>query len=338
MMRVLFSLMLILLVNCRLPLTVTNPEIHEVHLKGHAQGTTWSIIYFSEDSSFTNQDAERLLQSIDSSLSIYKSYSIISAFNKSERGVKIDAHFRKVVSRSFAISRETNGLSDITIAPLVSAWGFGTKPNEKEPAKQLIDSLLQFVGIDKIKIKEDSLVKDHPSVQIDVNGIAQGYTVDVLAEVMENRGINDYLVELGGELRVKGKKRTSGEYFKIGIETPSNGELDLPMQQIIQLKEGALTTSGNYRKYIENGGRRLSHIIDPRNGLPVENEMISVTVFAQDAITADAYDNALMLMGMNEAIKFIDDRPELAAFLIYRSTNGEITAASSRKFKSLFNF
>lgn len=307
-----------------------------IQLSGLAQGTTWHASYFYSDSAVTQNQVDSILKVIDSSLSLYKPYSTIVAFNKSITGLKIDKHFRNVVEKSLDTYRRTGGLSDITVGALVDAWGFSAHPDSKIPSDSLLKKLLPCVGSGNILIRNDSLIKLKPCVRIDVNGIAQGYSVDVIASFFESRGIANYIIELGGELRVKGKKQPGDLPFRIGIESPSGDDFSLPpMQQIISLDSGAITTSGNYRKYHESKGKRYSHIINPSTGKSADNEMISATVYAADAITADAYDNALMLMGANNAIKFIEKRIDLAAFIIYKRKDGTLADTASTRFRKL---
>ncbi|MCR6720835.1 MAG: FAD:protein FMN transferase [Chitinophagaceae bacterium] len=172
-------------------------------------------------------------------------------------------------------------------------------------------------------------------MQIDPNGIAQGYSVDLLASLLESCGIQNYMVEVGGELRVKGRKLPSNERMLIGIESPGDDPMDPVINQVIALENGAITTSGNYRRYQESNGTRFTHLLDPRTGYSLNNELISVTVVAPDAITADAYDNALMAMGLKKALEFVEARPELAAYFIYKRSDGEIADSASSRFKPL---
>ena len=166
-----------------------------------------------------------------------------------------------------------------------------------------------------------------------MNGIAQGYTVDLLAELLEKNKIKNYMVELGGEIKVKGGKKPSGEKFTIAIESPQKDEfMPSSFQKTLYASSGAITTSGNYRKFSEANGKKLSHLIDPISGKPLENELISVTVFAANAITADAYDNAIMLMGLKKGLEFVERRKELSAYFIYRKQNGSIADTASSDF------
>ena len=174
-----------------------------------------------------------------------------------------------------------------------------------------------------------------PCVQLDVNGIAQGYTVDVIAAFLDVHHIDSYIVEVGGELRVKGRK-PDGTKMKIGIEAPNDNPLaDEMMEKVIELDSGAVTTSGNYRKFYESNGQRVNHLIDPRTGYSVSNEMISATVYAKDAITADAFDNALMLMGMKDAITFVNKRSDIAAYFIYKKNDNTVADTASAEFYKL---
>jgi len=171
-----------------------------------------------------------------------------------------------------------------------------------------------------------------------MNGIAQGYSVDVLADFLEQHSIINYIVELGGELRVKGRKQPSGEKMRIGIESsPKNEFTDDSLENIISVDNGAITTSGSYRKYYESRGKTITHLINPITGYPVQNELISVTVYAKNAITADAYDNALMLMGLGKALQFIQERKDIEAYFIYHKSNGEITDTASSGFYKILN-
>ena len=306
------------------------------HLDGHAQGTTYAITYYARDSTITSQDITEKLAEIDASLSLYAPTSLINQFNHSKRGVRADEHLRTVVRKALQVYQDTDGLFDATVEPLVRAWCFGTQHIEAPPAPTTIQTLLLQVGSDKIHLRGDSLVKDRAGVHLDLNGIAQGYTVDVLAKLLEENNIKDYLVELGGEIRVRGRKWPSGEPMRIGIERPDT--TDLPgagMQQVIRLKAGGVTTSGNYRKFKQWGAVKTAHLINPKTGYAFQNEMVSVTVVARDAMTADAYDNALMGMGLTEALAFLRRHRDLQAYLIYQRPDGAIADTSTPGFQKL---
>lgn len=306
-------------------------------LSGTAQGTTWHITYYAKDSTVSKGQIDSILSVIDSSLSIYKPYSLISRFNAAPSGITIDSHFIKVIRESLVVYRQTNGIFDVTVQPLVQAWGFSAKKMNTLPDSATIRLLRNCVDSRYLSLEKDQLVKSKPCVTIDVNGIAQGYSVDVLAGFLEQQGIQDFIVELGGEIRVKGRRQPGGERMKIGIEAPGEDPFQLSMmQRIITIDSGAITTSGNYRRFYESQGKKISHIIDPRTGYPAQNELISVTVYAKNALTADAFDNALMVMGLQQAFAFIQARNDMAAYFIYRTPDGRIADTATRSFNQFF--
>lgn len=307
-------------------------------IAGNAQGTTYHITYYAENEIFNKFQADSIFNSLDSSLSIYKPYSLISKFNNEKRGVITDFHLKNVVKKALQVSEDSKGIFDITVMPLVNIWGFGPDGNiSVQPTQRAIDSILGFVGYKKLILTGDSLIKLHPKTTIDVNGIAQGYSVDVIADYFDGLGIANYLVEVGGEIRVKGRKQPGNEVMKIGIEAPSENKFsDAIILKAIGLKEGAVTTSGKYRKFYESGNIKRSHLIDPRTGFPLQNEMVSVTVYAQDAITADAYDNVLMGMSVKQALCFLKRHKNLEAYFIYTRSDGAIADTASKGFVSMF--
>jgi thiamine biosynthesis lipoprotein len=307
-------------------------------LNGYAQGTTYAITYYAADSAVTSADVARQLAEIDASLSLYQPGSLINQFNAAARGVVADRHLKVVVRKALQVYQDTDGRFDATVEPLVRAWGFGTQHTEAPPSAAAIQAILKGVGSDKLHLRGDSLVKDQPAVHLDLNGIAQGYTVDVLAVLLEGRHIRNYLVELGGEIRVRGRKFPGRELMRIGIERPDTSDL-LPasMQQVIRLAAGGVTTSGNYRKFKRWGAVKSAHLIDPKTGYPFQNELISVTVVAPDALTADAYDNALMGMGLANALTFLRRHASLQAYLIYQRPDGTIADTATPGFQRLLS-
>lgn len=334
-MRLVFSFIL-LTTFCFLKPSDKTPR--EFIITGVAQGTTYHIIYFATDSIVKKSQFDSILNRLDSSLSIYKPYSLISKFNTAKKSLVIDQHFINVINASLTTYKATNGLFDITVEPLVEAWGFAAKHIDSIPDSAKIKSLLKCIGSNNLSLNKNILSKSKPCIKIDVNGIAQGYSVDVIANFIEQQGIENYLVELGGEIRLKGKKIPSNDKLKVGIESPTDDELEAGiMQQVIELDSGAITTSGNYRKYYESNGKKISHLIDPRTGYSIQNEMISATVYAKDATTADAFDNALMVMGIDSALHFTEARRDIAAYFIYKKTDGSIADTATTKFYKLMH-
>jgi thiamine biosynthesis lipoprotein len=306
------------------------------YINGIAQGTTYHISYWAPDSLVSKQEIDGVLEQLDSSLSIYKSYSLISRFNNDPVGIKADEHLNIVVKKSLEIYKETQGKFDITVYPLVNAWGFGNEKISALPDSAKISALMPCIGSEKLSLVNGTLSKTSPCVKIDVNGIAQGYSVDVVSKFLAKKGIKNYLVEIGGELKAVGRK-PNGEGMKIGIEAPPATNLEEPViSKIITLTDAAVTTSGNYRKYIETGKQRIAHLIDPKSGYPIKSEMVSVTVVAEDAITADGYDNPLMAMTTKEAIAFADAH-KIAAYFIYHKADGKLADTATTGFYKLLD-
>lgn len=328
--------LLILLLACLLIYTVEEPVIKAFHLSGHAQGTTYNITYYAADSLFTLREADSVFNSLDSSLSLYKPYSLINAFNNSDSGIEIYFHLQQVVKRSLQVHASTQGAFDITVWPLVNAWGFGLQKIAVPPHSAAIARLMPCIGSNKLVLDGNILRKKLACMQIDVNGIAQGYTVDVIARLMESKGLENYLIEVGGEISVKGRKPPGKQQMKIGIESPGDDPfLPLVIKKVITIDSGAVTTSGSYRQFYESNGRRITHLIDPATGFTTRNELISVTVFAKDAMTADAYDNALMVMGLEKALRFAAGNKEIEAWFIYRTRQGGIADTATTGFYTI---
>ena len=310
-------------------------SINRYTLNGRAQGTTWSITYFSVDSVIAKSSVDSVLAVLDNSLSIYRESSIISSFNRSENGLDIDIHLFNVVSKALEVSRKTQGRFDITVKPLVELWGFAARQPDHLPDSQEIKAVMPCIGSKRLQLQRTFLRKSMPCTQIDVNGIAQGYSVDVLADYLESTGVRNYLVEVGGEIRARGHKPSGGP-MRIGIESPVE-ELMEPaiMQRIVEISEGALTTSGSYRKFYESQGKKISHIIDPFTGYSAVTDLISVSVYAADAITADGFDNAILMMGLKKGLRFVEKHKKLAAFFIYKDSTGRVQSIASSRFKRL---
>ncbi|MFA9187898.1 FAD:protein FMN transferase [Flavobacterium sp. FBOR7N2.3] len=280
-----------------------------IKLEGNAQGTTYHISYLSDDGINHKKAIDSLLKNIDLSMSIWLPNSIISKINNNDSIVLVDQYFIDVFNKSVEVSEKTNGVFDITIGPLANAMGFGfSKKTSLDSTK--IDSLLQLVGYKMLKLENNKIIKVKPQIKLDFNAIAQGYSVDVLANYLEIRGINNYLVELGGELKAKGKKEN--ENWRVGIDTPDEKTTaERKLKAIINLKNKALATSGNYRKFYEEDGQKFSHIINPKTGYPAKQNLLSATVIAHDGITADAYATAFMIMGLEESKTFLENNKEL---------------------------
>lgn len=304
-------------------------------LHGYAQGTDYTIRYYAASPVVSGHEVDSILLKIDSSMSLYKSYSLISRFNTSTENISLDTHFSAVMRKSFEIYKDTRGKFDVTVAPLVQAWGFGPKPITVFPDSAKIRELLKNVGMNYLELRGNVLIRKKPGIQIDLNGIAQGYSVDVVAGYLIQKGITSFVVEIGGEIRMKGPK-PDGSAGRIGIEGPALNENTEPqIRHVISFNDGAVTTSGNYRKYLKAGGKKISHLIDPKTGYPLDNQLISVTIYAKDAITADGYDNAVMAMTVEEALAFVSARKNMEAYLIYHRKDGSVTDTLTAGFRKM---
>lgn len=288
-----------------------------VSIQGFTQGTTYNMNYKLPAGQVLQAQIDSVLQAFDASLSTYDSTSIISAINRNLPDVLTDSMFRAVFRESARVYQLTGGAFDITLGPVINAWGFG--PGERlDVDSAMVDSLLQYVGMEKVFLKGDRVVKTRPQVQLNVNAIAQGYAVDVVSAYLENLGCRNYMVEIGGEIRTRGVN-SKGNFWRIGVDRPEFGNM-IPGQQlqvIISMHNRSLATSGNYRKYYEKDGMRITHTIDPATGYPKESSLLSVTILCDQCMTADAYATACMAMGLEKAQEFVQQQKGVDAYFIY---------------------
>ena len=299
-------------------------------IAGFTQGTTYHITYEDLVNKDLTRPVDSLLKIFDLTFSEYIPNSLVSRINSNDSTVVLNDMFIELYNKSVEISNETNGALDLTVYPLVSAWGFG--PDRKLKMDQVkVDSILQYVGMKKIRIQGRKMIKDLPGIKIDVNSIAQGYSVDVMYRYFETLGIKNFVVEIGGEVRTKGKNPAGG-IWRVGVDKPSEGssKLGQNLQTVILIDNKSITTSGNYRKFFEEDGRKFSHIIDPHTGYPYRNSLLSVTVIAKDALTADGYDTPLMVLGLEGARAVLKRHPELEAYMIYSDENGQFQIEYTR--------
>ena len=308
------------------------PETNYISFGGFTQGTTFSITYESPDSIIYKQEIEELLADFDSSLSTYNQHSTISKINNNQSNIT-DSYLQTVFTKAEEVNRKTNGAFDITVAPLVNAWGFGFHKRENI-TNSLIDSLLDFVGFHKINIRDSLLIKSDPRIMIDMNAIAQGYSVDIVADFLEENGMENYLVEIGGEVKTKGVNPNQ-KPWRIGIDKPKDNNM-IPgenLQAIISLSDKSLATSGNYRRFYEHNGVKYSHTINPKTGYPVTHSLLSATVIADDCMTADAYATAFMVMGLERAYELVTTLPDIEAYFVFSDNNGRFQVKSTPAIK-----
>jgi len=304
---------------------LNNQSGYYITLTGPTEGTSYHITYQSKDSIDYQGEIDSLLRHFDLSLSTYEPSSIISLINRGEPDVALSEYFIRCFNASKEIFDASGGAFDITVAPVVNAWGFGFT-EKTNPDSAMIDSLLQYVGMDHIRISGERIVMDFPGIMLDVNAIAQGYAVDVVSEYFESKAIGNYLVEIGGEVRAKGKN-AHGDYWRVGIDKPIDG-IQLPglqMEAVVSLKNRSLATSGNYRRYYIKDGVKYSHTIDPSTGFPVQHNLLSATVVADECMIADGFATAFMVMGVDKSKSILKDREDLEAYLIYTDKSGKYT-------------
>jgi len=306
-----------------------------LRISGFAQGTTYNITYENSNNEDYTDDIDSILKAFDKSLSIYDSTSIISRINNNDPMVEADDWFVTVFNKSVEVSDISGGAFDITVGPVVKAWGFGNTPIAKHDTAY-IDSLLQFVGMDKVKLEGRKVIKKYPGVKIDVNAIAQGYSVDVVSNFFENKQIRNYLIEIGGEVRCKGTN-AKNNLWHIGIDQPNDGNITPggELQAIIELNNKSLTTAGNYRKFFVENGVKYGHTIDPKTGFPARNTLLSATVVCDDAMTADAYDTAFMVLGLEKSIELLKKLPGIDVYFIYSNPQGEFEIYFSEGLKKM---
>lgn len=289
------------------------------HDRGMVFGTVYHITYQSSKS--LQKDIEAELAKVDASLSPFNERSIITAVNEN-RDTVVNKMFSDVFARAMKISDSTNGAFDITVAPLVNAWGFGFKGGAM-PSRHQVDSLKALVGYHKVSLTNGRVSKTDPRIMLDCSSIAKGYGCDVVAKFLSAKGIDNYMVEIGGEIVTRGisEKRLP---WKIGVTKPTDDSLNVnqEIQTIINVTDKAMATSGNYRNFYYKNGRKYAHTIDPSTGYPVQHNILSSTVIADDCATADAYATAFMVMGLDKAKTILSRHPELMAYFILASDDG----------------
>ncbi|HBH85572.1 MAG TPA: thiamine biosynthesis protein ApbE [Bacteroidales bacterium] len=277
------------------------------------------------------REVEKILRDFDMSLSLYQDSSILSKVNRNE-DVKIDSFFEEVFRKSALVSEMTGGAFDITVGPLVRAWGFGPD-DRKNFSEQKRDSLLRLIGMDKVSLSNGKLSKTDPAINLDFNAIAQGYSVDVVSRYFDGQGIDNYLVEIGGEVRARGTK--NGNLWRIGIDKPEDNNI-IPgqsLQAIVTMTDKSLATSGNYRKFYVEDGIKYSHTIDPKTGYPARNRLLSATILAGDCATADGIATACMVMGHEKSIQFINSNPQFSAYFVISGDDGNYQTWISENLK-----
>ena len=288
--------------------------------QGLVFGTMYKITYQSDENLKNEIEAE--LEKVNQSLSPFSKESVITHINQNT-DLTADSLFTYVFQLAKQISEETHGAFDITVAPLVNAWGFGFK-NATQIDSLTIDSIRQFVGIDKVRMENGKVIKDDPRLMLDCSAIAKGFGVDCVARLFDRKGIKNYMIDIGGELVMKGENAQMNTW-RIGINKPIDDSLAVnqELQTILEISNAGMATSGNYRNFYYKDGKKYAHTIDPRTGYPVQHNILSSTVVAKDCATADAYATSFMVLGLDSAKAVCNAHPELDAYFIYSKDNEE---------------
>ena len=324
---------ILLLISCQ-----ENQSEQVFLIQGEAQGSTYAIKYVNSNEVVTKASIDSLLIAFDLSLSTYRPESKISKINSGDSTIVVDDFFVETFKTSQKIHLETDGLFDPTIGVLVNAYGFGPVKEKIDLNPSKIDSLLTFVGFDKVKLNEDKTIsKKHPETYFDFNAIAQGYSVDVVANFLKSKGIQNGLVEIGGEIFAFGENTVEKKNWVVGIDDPTQSPEKRTLIAKIELENLGMATSGNYRKVKVDSltGQKFVHIINPKTGLSEKSSILSATVLAPKCIDADGFATAFMLMDLVETKKLLQKRTDLHVLLIYTDENNQIQQFKTANFEKL---
>lgn len=319
--ELLFAISLVFLVFVSCQKEVKSTEA--VRLQGPVFGTTYNIIYYDVSTNF-DEEIQQLFDAINQSVSTYIPTSDISRINKDESGIKIDDYFQEVMEKSDRIFKETEGYFDPTVGNLVNAWGFGPEKPLNDLDSSKVKELMNFVGFDKVTVENGEIKKRYPETYLDFNSIAKGFGLDVIGRFLESKKIENYLVEIGGEIRTRGEK-PEGKSWKVQVESP-NTDGTRSAFDVLPLKNKSMASSGNYRKFrIAESGEKYVHTINPKTGYAKESNLLAATVIGEvDCADVDAYATAFMAMGLEKTKEFLQSKPELKVILIYVNESGEL--------------
>lgn len=290
------------------------------HNTGQIFGTTYHITYQSDKD--LHRDILQRLQLVDQTFSTFNDESIISKINRNEP-VKLNQMFIEVFDLAKTVSKDTHGAFDITVAPLVNVWGFGFKSGTP-PTKAVIDSLRHLTGYEKVKLIGSKVRKQDPRIMLDCSAIAKGYGSDVVAQYLRSRDVENFMIEIGGEIVVQGNsdKRLP---WKIGVTKPTDDstQVNNELQTVLNVTNTAMATSGNYRRFYYKNGKKYAHTIDPKTGYPVQHNILSATVLANTCAKADAYATSFMVLGLEKTQQVLQHHPDLMVYLIYADGQGK---------------
>ncbi len=316
--RIFIVCLLLLALSCK-----ENKVVKNTKISGSVFGTSYSVLYYSKQDIDFEKQFDSIFHVVNKSMSTYQTNSIISKLNRNEK-VLLDDHFIKVFDASKSIHKLTDGVFDPTIGILVNAWDFGPEGEIKDLDSVKIKDLMESVDLTKVTRFEDRLTKENRNTFLDFNAIAKGYAVDVISEFLENNDVENYLVEIGGEIRAKGISVDKQSPWSIGVENP-NFDGTQTILKAFNLQDESMATSGTYRKYkVDAKGNRYAHIINPKTGYPSKTNLLSISVIASDCMTADAYATGFKAMGLEKVKMFLKEHSELKAFLIFENDKKEL--------------
>lgn len=314
----------------------SSPGPKEKVFTGEALGTTYQIKFFHEEEFDMERGLDSIFKVINSSMSTYIKDSDISRINAGDSTLVVDENFQEVFKFSNQIFLESNGYFDPTVGKIVNVYGFGPEVGQEEVSQREIDSMLQFVGFNKLQLTDEGRIKKQdPEIYIDFNAIAKGFAVDVVARFLDNNGVEDYLIEIGGELTAKGVNQNKGQPWVVGIDNPQQTTGNRSLQAAVQLKDRAMATSGNYRKFKTDplSGQAYVHTINPLTGLAQKSNVLSASVLAENCALADGYATAFMAMGLEKSIEMVERIENVDVYLIYSEANEEMKVFMTEGFE-----
>jgi len=322
-----FFIILITLISC-------NKKAAYIINDGQVYGTFYHIVYQSPGAKDFHEKIKNNFDEYTMSFSPFEEKSIISKINNNEPVIP-DSYFVNCFNLAQEISYVTDGAFDITVAPMVNAWGFGFR-NKENITDGLIDSLKAITGFRKVKHMNGYVIKDNPEIMLDMSAIAKGYTCDLIGEFLADKGCENYMVEIGGEVVARGVN-AKGKTWSIGISEPIDDNLfgSTELNAIVQLPDKAMATSGNYRNFYKEDGVKYAHTIDPKTGYPVQHSLLSATVMADNCATADAFATAFMVLGLEKGIELANQIPEIEVYFIYADESGSNQVYNSDNFKRI---
>ncbi len=328
---IIFILLSVFLLACN-----TTPKVNYTRLSGKIFGTYYHITYFHPEGKDLHEEVLDIFDKFDLSLSTFNSNSVISKINRNEENVLLDSFFLTMYAEAQDVSKRTDGAFDITVAPLVNAWGFGTSKYGRKTIPD-VQKILPYIGYQKIKIKNNKLIKEDSRIMLDASAIAKGLSSDIVAQLLESYDCEHYMVEVGGEIACKGKN-PSGNNWIIGIDKPTDESLiaGRDLQTKLSITDCGLATSGGYRQYYYLDGKKYSHTIDPRTAYPINHNLLSATVIASSCMRADAYATAFMVLGVDSSLAICKAHSDIECYLIYTQEDGSSGVAFSEGFEKYF--